>query len=289
MSDRNNWPLAVSLCARTHPTESDFSELAEAGVGTIELGYTYRLYPEIEWKNIRRYSQAHGIKLWSLHLPFEHQKTNPAHPDPAVRAETLRFDSELAEKAADIGVKVLVVHPSAEPIEESERAESMKRSKEWLTKLADLADGLGMKVAVENVPRTCLGRNAAEMAELLEDPRLSACFDTNHLLYGSHEDFIQTMKNRILTLHVSDYDFINERHWLPGEGKIDWPKLIAALEEADYNGPWLYEVSRIPEKTIVRRPLCWRDYAENHAALMAGRNPERFGFPLSDPLPMWVD
>jgi sugar phosphate isomerase/epimerase len=127
------------------------------------------------------------------------------------------------------------------------------------------------------------------MRELFEDPRLYACFDTNHLLMDSHTDLIKAVSGRILTLHVSDYDFINERHWLPGEGKIDWPELIAALEKADYSGPWLYEVSRIPEKTIVRRQIVWRDFAENHAALMAGTRPNRFGFPLCDPLPMWVD
>lgn len=289
MSDQNNLPLAVSLCARAHPTENDFSEMSEAGVQAIEVCYILSLYPDIKWKNIQRYSTRYDIETRSLHLPFEHSRTNPAHPDPAVRADTFRFHAELAKRAADIGVKILVVHPSGEPIEESDRSESMKRSKEWLSKLADFADPLGLKVAVENLPRTCLGRDAAEMLTLLEDPRLFVCFDTNHLLLGSHTDFIKAVAGRIITLHVSDYDFINERHWLPGEGKINWPELIAALEEADYHGPWLYEVSRKAEKTIVRLPLVWRDFAENHAALMAGRQPERFGFPLCDPLPMWVD
>lgn len=289
MSDRNTWPLAVSLCARTHPTQDDFRELAETGVTMIELSYLYPLYPEIEWKKIEKNSRQHGIALWSLHLPFEHNLANPAHPDPAVRAGTFRFDRELAGKAADIGVRVLVVHPSGEPIEEAGRPESMKRSKEWLSGLADLAGSIGMKVAVENLPRTCLGRDAADMVELLEDPRLFACFDTNHLLLDSHVDLVRAVAGRILTLHVSDYDFINERHWLPGEGKIDWPVLLSALEKADYEGPWLYEVSRKPEKTIVRRPLAWRDFAANRAALIAGTKPECLGHPVADPLPMWVE
>lgn len=289
MTDRSTWPLAISLCARSHPTQGDFRALREAGIRTIELSYLYPLNFNIEWKNIHRFSTQFDITPRSLHLPFEHDKTNPAHPDSAVRADTFRLHAEMAKNAADIGVKVLVVHPSGEPIEETDRAESMKRSKDFLFKLADLADTLDMKVAVENLPRTCLGRDASEMVELLEDPRLFACFDTNHLLLGSHADFIKAITGRILTLHVSDYDFINERHWLPGEGKINWPELISALEKADYNGPWLYEILRKAEKTIVRRPLVWRDFAENHAALMAGKQPDRFGFPLFEPLPMWID
>ena len=289
MSDKNHWPLAVSLCARSHPTENDFSQLAEARVKVIEVCYVYSLYPEIEWKNIQQYSSRFDITPRSLHLPFHQEKANPAHADASVRAETFRFDGELSKKAAEIGVRVLVVHPSSEPIEESNRVESMKRSKEFLFKLANLADMLGMKVAVENLPRTCLGRNAADMTELLEDPRLYACFDTNHLLTESHTDFIKAIAGRMISTHVSDYDFINERHWLPGEGKINWPELIETLEQTDYNGPWLYEISRMPEKTIVRRPLIWRDFAENHAALMAGKQPDCFGFPVCDPLPMWMD
>ncbi len=289
MTDKNTWPLAVSLCARTHPTESDFKDLAEAGIHTIELSYIYPLNSEIEWKNIHRYSTQFDIAPRSLHLPFEHAKTNPAHQDPTVRADTFRLHAEMAKQAADIGCKVLVVHPSGEPIEESDRIESMKRSKEFLFKLANIADTLDMKVAVENLPRTCLGRDASDMVELLEDPRLFACFDTNHLLLGTHTDFIKAISGRIISTHVSDYDFINERHWLPGEGKVNWPELISALEQADYNGPWLYEISRKAEKTIVRRPLVWRDFAENYAALMAGKQPEHFGYPVCDPLPMWVD
>lgn len=289
MTDRSTWPLAVSLCARTHPTESDFKDLAEAGINTIELSYIYSLNAEVEWKNIHRYSMQFDILPRSLHLPFDQQKADPAHPDPAVRAATFLQHSEMAKQAAEIGAKLLVVHPSSEPIEECDRAESMKQSKEFLFKLVNLADTLNMKVAVENLPRTCLGRDASDMVELLQDPRLFACFDTNHLLLGSHTDFIKAIAGRILTLHVSDYDFINERHWLPGEGKINWSELITALEHADYNGPWLYEISRKAEKTIVRRPLIWRDFADNHAALMSGKQPDRFGFPVCDPLPMWVD
>jgi hypothetical protein len=39
------------------------------------------------------------------------------------------------------------------------------------------------------------------------------------------------------------YDFINERHWMPGDGKIKWSGLITRLEEINYNGAFMYEVS----------------------------------------------
>ena len=62
----------------------------------------------------------------------------------------------------------------------------------------------------------------------------------------SHTDVednaIVKLGRRILTVHISDYDFIDERHWLPGEGKNDWNAILAALQAVGYAGPFMYEV-----------------------------------------------
>ena len=50
------------------------------------------------------------------------------------------------------------------------------------------------------------------------------------------------MGGRIITLHVSDYDFVDERHLLPGEGKNPWGEILRALEEVGYDGRFTYEV-----------------------------------------------
>lgn len=43
---------------------------------------------------------------------------------------------------------------------------------------------------------------------------------------------------------------LKERHWLPGEGKINWKELIAALDSCGYSGVWMYEVN--PEKYLTK-------------------------------------
>ena len=50
------------------------------------------------------------------------------------------------------------------------------------------------------------------------------------------------MGKKIVTVHISDYDFIDERHWIPGTGKIDWKELISLLKAIDYEGPFMNEV-----------------------------------------------
>ena len=48
--------------------------------------------------------------------------------------------------------------------------------------------------------------------------------------------------NRVKTLHISDHDYLDEQHWLPGEGKINWKEVVSALKEIGYEGVFNYEV-----------------------------------------------
>ena len=139
-------------------------------------------------------------------------------------------------------------------------------------KLADVAAENGAVMAVENLPRTCLGRDSSDMLQLLEaDDRLRVCFDTNHLLRETHADFVKAVGERIVTTHISDYDFVDEKHWLPGEGKVDWPALAKLLKNADYQGVWLYELGfRAPRSRPRSRDLTCADFVRNAREIFSG-------------------
>ena len=126
---------------------------------------------------------------------------------------------------------------------------------------------------MENLPRTCLGKNSEEMLELLSaDPTLRICFDTNHLLGQDPVEFVEAVGEKIVTTHVSDYDFIDERHWLAGEGDMDWHRLYDALCRVGYEGAWLYELGFGNTKRIVRqRPLTCEDFARNAKEIFEGK------------------
>ena len=185
---------------------------------------------------------------------------------------TIAYFEELIKKAANVGIDKFVIHPSGEPIAPEDRAERLKVSKESLFKLSSIATRNGSVIAVEDLPRTCLGNCSDEMLELISvDPALRVCFDTNHLLGESQVDFIKRVGNKIVTLHVSDYDFINERHWLSGEGLSDWNAIYKALQEVGYSGAWLYEVGFGSTKTIIReRMLTCNDFVRNANEIFRG-------------------
>lgn len=240
----------------------------------MELSPSQGSYDAVDYQQIKRLSFAHGIDLWSFHLPFMPFETiDISSLAPEIRKYSIDYDSELMKKAAEIGIKRYVIHPSGEPIADEEREDRMKAACDSLAILAQIADDCGGTIAVENLPRTCLGKNSNEILRLLSsDDRLRACFDTNHLLSEPISDFIRSIGTRIITTHISDYDFIDEKHWLPGEGGIDWPTLYRDLLSINYNGVWMYELGFSAPRSISRpRDLTPADFARNAHEIFEGQ------------------
>ena len=141
-----------------------------------------------------------------------------------------------------------------------------------LDRLAEMAFAEGVTIAVEDLPRTCLGNTADEIAEIISvNDKLRVCFDTNHLLKDNNVNFMRTLGDKIITVHISDYDFINERHWLPGEGKVDWKDFMTEFNNIGYDGVWMYELGLECPPTIVRdRNLTFVDFYQNANSIFNG-------------------
>ena len=247
-------------------TKDTFQSCREAGIDAIEISLFKDEYKDIDYKNLAVLSKEYGVDLWSFHMPFSVSwNIDVSSLEKEVRQSTVKYFKELITKASDIGIDKFVVHPSCEPISDEIRAEKIKYSQESINDLAEFAHTCGSVIAVENLPRTCLGRDSKEMLELISvNEKIKVCFDTNHVLKEDVIDFVKKVNDRIVTLHVSDCDFINERHWLPGEGKIDWQALIAALKNVNYNGVWMYEIGfKAPDSITRERDLTFRDFVQN--------------------------
>ncbi len=264
----------ISTCgAPADVFEAFFSALSAAGVQTAEISPPQGHYDETDLREVRRLSDRYGVRLWSFHLPFyPFEEIDISSLDPTLRKRSVDEIGERIRQAADAGIGVYVIHPSGEPIPDTERAERIKYAKESLSRLSRAAQECGGTLAVEDLPRTCRGRNSAEILELLTaDPGLRVCFDTNHLLGEDQVDFVRNAGAKIVTLHVSDYDRTDERHWLPGEGVTDWHALSSALLAAGYSGPWMYEVHLGKDPSMPRpRDLAAADFVRNAREILEG-------------------
>ena len=250
MTDRKNWPLSVSFCWNETHDRDFYKSLSDAGIHHVEFGFGKKdKFDEINFFNsassIVSLMNEYDISPLTVHLPFLPKDIiDPSNPDKNARDKAVEIQSALIKKCAEVGIKIAVIHPSCEPYSIFERGERLKFASDTLSRISENADESGVKLAIENLPRTCLTCVHEEHTLLLKQvPKAFACFDTNHSLRQTNVDFIKALGNKIITTHFSDYDMINERHLLPFLGRNDWPGIMKALEETDYNGPITYEVS----------------------------------------------
>lgn len=272
--------IGLSSCGK-ELEEKLFADYKEAGITHMELSADAEILEELDFDKVKALADKHGIVLWSMHIPFSpFFFLDPS--DPEKQEVTLAYFRWCIRKGAGIGIRNFVVHPSAEPIDETDRAQRLETAKQSFAALAEYAKQLEAVIAVENLPRTCLGRDSRDIVELLSaHPELRCCYDTNHLLSENAADFIRAVGDKIITTHVSDYDFLNERHWLPGEGKVNWQEIISALREVGFKGPWLYELGfHAPSSVTRERCLTCADFARNANELLAGKAPTVIGTPV---------
>ena len=267
--------IGLSSCA-FDLEEPAFQSLQKTGIKDIEISLSIDDYPNLDFRKTRQLADAYDVNLWSLHLPFANAGVQDiASADEDLRRRSVALLGEYIRKGGDIGIDKFVVHPCGEPVSEEPavRGAQMEQAKTSLDALAELAAAQGAVIAVEDLPRSCLGRTAEEVLELISaNEKLRVCFDTNHLLIDDNLRFVQLLAGKIVTLHVSDYDFFNERHWLPGEGKVDWPALYDAIRRSGYDGVWMYEIGLNCPKTIYRdRSLTFEDFHRNAYEIFENR------------------
>ena len=273
--------VGFSLYGKTGLNDERAALMSESGVTVAEIDMDAYDYPEADFEEIAAVANRHGIEIASLHLPIAPQHifdvTHKYATDGA-----MKYQTELIKRACGIlGVKHIVIHSGGEPLKEEERAERVERAGEKLPLLADVAEPYGADICIEVLPRTCLGRDSDEiLAMLAYDDRLRVCFDTNHVFRESEVDFIRKIGKKIATTHISDRDDINERHWLPGEGLLDWVAIMDALEEIGYEGNWVYECGLKPKPTIIReRDITFADLARNAREVFERKKPTIFSKP----------
>lgn len=276
-----HWKKGISLSffqnERGESTGLDpetFPLLQEWGMECVELSFSredyfekYRFTEGDNPEKLYERCQASGIELWSIHLPFS-EKWDLSVED---FEEAMDTHLRLIRAAARAHISVAVLHPSFEPVLAEERAERMRYAKAHTKILREEAEKEGVILGIENLPRTCLGNSSEEMIELLEATGAKFVFDTNHSLKEDNLCFLENMIRHgycPVSLHISDYDLVDERHELPGRGKNPWNRILEMLHEAGYEGPALYEIA---PSTSSGKAVTLGELRENMERLLQGK------------------
>ncbi|NLK08229.1 MAG: sugar phosphate isomerase/epimerase [Firmicutes bacterium] len=234
----HNWRLGISV---SNPSKDILKECSDVGFSCIEV-----IVKDFDYERAVQTAadaKAVCIDIWSLHLPFGTEWDISAI-DEQERLAVVQKLFDVIELTSPLKAKVAVIHGSYEPIEPKDRDVKIQACIKSLKALVEKCREHGLQLAIECLPRTCLGNSSMEILAIVEAVKgLSVCFDTNHLTIEEPVDFVKKVGKYIITTHVSDYDKIDERHWLPGKGVNDWQGLLTGLKNTNYSGPILFEVA----------------------------------------------
>lgn len=250
-----DWKTGVSIGLMEPDLQQTFKYMKSAGIEYLEVGLPK--FKKVDAADIvqkvieyKKFADEAGMTIWSVHIPFGWDY-DLSTPDPVLQERCRQYILFSLELAKGLGkYEKAILHTSFEPIEPEKRNDHIIALRSALKELGPLVEkDYQVRLAVEDLPRTCLGNSSAEMLQILGDNlSVDVCFDVNHLLGEKSEHFGQKLGDRIKTVHMSDYDEENERHWLPGKGVINWNGVVDALVKSGYEGPFMFEVTKTPWK-----------------------------------------
>jgi protein FrlC len=245
------WEIGLSTgIAYAHPIADVLPFIADSGFRTVEIATApghFRYADPAAVISLKESLDHYKLVVHSLHAPFG-QDLNLTSPDPGQRRHTLERFCEAAEALRILGGRYFVVHPGGEDQRWVwQRQESLGLCVEGLTRTHDECRRRGLTLIVETPLPHLLGGQVEDLAWIMErlpDRGVGVCLDTSHTwLGGTLFEAIERFGHRLLHVQASDNRGHTDDHLVPGEGVIEWSRMLSSLERVGYRGVFLLEVT----------------------------------------------
>ncbi len=138
------------------------------------------------------------------------------------------------ELARALGAGALIMHippPDGAPIRTTQAAQ-LYRS---LDSLLPRAQRLGVRLALENMANDDFAL-LTELFARYTPSTLGLCYDAGHGNIGRNGlALLDTVKDRLVCVHLHDNDGHGDQHAIPFTGTVDWPRLAGILARSSYD------------------------------------------------------
>ncbi|MCO5388225.1 sugar phosphate isomerase/epimerase family protein [Desulfosporosinus sp.] len=160
-----------------------------------------------------------GIFVENIHVPFNESGALWSEQK-SVRTNIIKSHLNWLNACADHQIPIMVMHLT----EQGNHPAPNRSGLESMLELVKVAEGLGVKIAIENTLRS---DNVPYILERIDSKYLGFCYDSSHYNLTDKLDFhlLDRYGGRLMSTHLSDNDGLKDRHWLPGQGIIDWTKV----------------------------------------------------------------
>jgi len=243
--------LGVSTgIAYRHGIDHVLEPIKEAGFDLIEVSTApqhVNLDHHGALKSLAGRIRDHGLRVHSLHAPFGHD-VNLTSPDSGQRQAAIERLTRAADALEILGGGIYVIHPGGEDQRWIwERELRLALSVEGLGKIHEVCKARRLLLAVETPLPHLLGGQLNDFAWILDHlpaEGTGVCIDTSHCALGGFLfDALARFSGRLVHVQASDNRGTFDDHLPPGDGIIDWERVVLTLRNGSYEGAFLLEVS----------------------------------------------
>jgi sugar phosphate isomerase/epimerase len=217
--------------------EADLRAIAEAGFTHVHWCHQWNtdfLYSAGEIRQIACWLKTFGLRVLDLHGSDGQEKawTSPVAYQRRAGVELVK--NRLA-MAARLGADAVIMHvprwTSEMDADGRARWEAVLRS---LDAVLPLAERLGLRIAVENMAHDDFA-GLRRLFTAYPPALLGLCYDAGHgNIGGAGLDHLETVKDRLMCVHLHDNDGAGDLHLPPRLGTVDWPRLMEILAGSSY-------------------------------------------------------
>jgi sugar phosphate isomerase/epimerase len=248
----SDWPVGISTGCFYYMDFFDCLEpICRGGFSMIEIASSRTHLDYHDKAAMKRAAHAlrdRGIEGYSFHAPFR-EDIDVTALDEGARVHARREIFSAAEAAAILGVRHFVFHPGPEksyaPTPE-ERIRRMDNAAAIINDVCDYCQKLGIGIVLENMlPHLFFGnmRDMLWIIGAIDSPIVGTCLDTGHAyISGDVYRILYKLAGHLQFLHANDNRGKEDEHLPPGQGKIDWHKLLRELNEIDFCGAFILEL-----------------------------------------------
>lgn len=225
------------------PIAKEMEWMAEAGLGFIDL--TLEPPEAASWKvngrEVRERAERLGLKVvghTAFYLPL-------ASAIREIREASMKELCRCVNVFAECGAKYMNIHPDRyTPMHD--RNFFIQGNIESIGKLIQHGKTVDVGIMIENLPGDY--NNASQLGDLLNPlPDLGLHLDIGHANlmnpYNMTEEILHSFGDRLRHVHMHDNKGGHEDSHLPlGAGRIDFPRMIRALQNCGYDGTITLEV-----------------------------------------------
>ncbi|HET7839210.1 MAG TPA: sugar phosphate isomerase/epimerase family protein [Rectinemataceae bacterium] len=253
----------------THEWDVDFlpfvAKVAGLGFEQLELnGGTIALMEERERRAIANAARERGLALsYGIGLPAAR---DPSSLDETVRKEGVRFMRSMIDAVSSMGGGMIggTIHstwPAKAPRDLAEKAAIRERSLLSMRELAPYAEDSGVVLNIEVLNRFehflfNVADEAIQFVREVGSPALGILLDTFHMNIeeDSFGDAIRKTGPHLKALHLGE---TNRRP--PGQGRMPWKEIRAALDDIGFDGPLVMEPFLMPGGQVGRDIAVWHE------------------------------